>query len=96
MADAVAKFAYHILQGKKAKSEERFIKKKLPKLLAKYQKEQRAHEEKLAARKWQLSLPKAAYTGIYKNKNLGNTQVRLEKEKTHFYDGASRQRGHGL
>jgi len=87
MADAVAKFAYRILQGKKAKSEERFIKKKLPKLLAKYQKEQRAHKKKLAERKWQLSLPKAAYTGSYKNKNLGNTQVRLEEGKLIFAMG---------
>jgi CubicO group peptidase (beta-lactamase class C family) len=77
-ANLISKYAYNLYLGNKreVKRAERILRKKVPKALAKGRKAQRAHEQKLAERSWNLSLPKEHYAGTYHSEKFGSVEIR--------------------
>lgn len=82
-ANLISKYAYNLYLGnrKEVKKSEKILRKKVPKALAKERKAQLAHEQKMAERTWNLSHPKAAYTGIYRSEKYGDVAIYYENEQ---------------
>jgi len=80
-ANLISKYAYNLYLGnkKEVKRAEKILRKKVPKALAKERKAQLAHEQKMAERTWNLTLPKEQYAGIYQNEKLGSVEIRYEQ-----------------
>ncbi|MEQ8907726.1 MAG: serine hydrolase domain-containing protein [Vicingaceae bacterium] len=76
-ANLIAKYAYNLYLGnqREVRKAEKILSKKMPKLLAQERKAKRLHEEKLASRDWNLSLPTEKYVGTYYNENYGSVQL---------------------
>lgn len=89
IANLIANYAYDLYLGNnsKLKKHERTLKNKMPKLLKRAQKSQLAHEKKLAARTWQLTMPKENYAGIYKNEKFGTVKVTFKNNKNYVKFG---------
>lgn len=82
-ANLISKYAYNLYFGnkKEVKSAEKILKKKVPKALNQERKVQFAHEQKLAEREWNLSLPKERYVGIYRSEKYGSVEIRYTDEQ---------------
>ncbi|MEQ8245392.1 serine hydrolase [Fulvivirga sp.] len=82
-ANLISKYAYNLYLGNKreVKSAEKILYKKVPKALAQERKAQLAHEQKMAERSWNLSLPKKQYAGTYKSDNYGMVEISYEDEQ---------------
>ena len=80
-ANLVSKYAYNLYLGnkKELKKAEKILYKKVPKVLAQERKTQLAHEQKMAERTWNLTLPKAQYAGIFSSEKYGTVEI-LYKE----------------
>ena len=80
LAIRITQYAYDLYLGNKGavKKHERRAARKLKKQLRRYRKWERKHLSKIAKRTWQLTLPKTAYTGTFRNPHLGEVTVALE------------------
>ena len=56
----------------------------LQKLMQKFPARMKQHAEKMAARKWQLTLPESAYLGVFYNEYLGELVVSKTNDKQFF------------
>ncbi|HKK77181.1 MAG TPA: serine hydrolase domain-containing protein [Saprospiraceae bacterium] len=76
----ISKYAYNLYLGnkKQVKRAEKILDKKVPKALAKERKAQLAHEQKMAERTWNLSLPKDQYAGTFTSEKYGSVEIRYE------------------
>ena len=83
VANMIAEYAYDLYNDNSTElaRHEKMLKKKLPSMLEGIQKGQIKHEEKMAARQWQLKFPKESYPGTYRNENFGTVKVWLEDEE---------------
>lgn len=79
-ANLISKYAYNLYLGNKkgVKEAEKILYKKVPKVLAQERKAQLAHEQKMAERTWNLSLPKAQYAGVFDNEKYGSVEIVYE------------------
>lgn len=79
-ANLISKYAYNLYLGNKSevKSAEKILNKKVPKALAQERKAQLAHEQKMAERAWNLSLPKEQFTGIYNSGKFGSVEIQYQ------------------
>ena len=55
--------------------------KRLPARLKSMQKNEQAHQNKLAKRSWQLLLPKSDYVGDYAHPTLGTVKIEYQEEE---------------
>lgn len=80
-ANLISKYAYNLFLGnkKEVKKAERILRKKVPKALAQERKAQLAHQQKMAQRTWNLSLPKAQYEGTFKSEKYGTVKIRYQE-----------------
>ena len=80
VAIMITQYAYDLYLGNEAevKKHEQQVKKKISKQLKQYRKSETKHQEKLASRTWQLTLPKSAFAGTYQNPHLGKVTVSIE------------------
>jgi CubicO group peptidase (beta-lactamase class C family) len=80
-ANLISKYAYNLYLGnkKEVKRAEKILSKKVPKALAKARKAQLAHEQKMAERMWNLSLPRNQYTGTFISEKYGSVEIRYEQ-----------------
>ena len=76
-ANLISKYAYNLYLGnkKEVKSAEKILRKKVPKALAQERKAQLAHEQKMAERSWNLSLPKEQYAGTFTSEKYGSVEI---------------------
>ena len=79
-ANLISKYAYNLYLGnkKELKKAEKILNKKVPKALAQERKTQLAHEQKMAERTWNLTLPKAQYAGVFSSEKYGSVEIRYE------------------
>lgn len=79
-ANLISKYAYNLyLQNKReVRKAERILNRKIPKALDKVRKVQIEHEQKLAERTWNLSLPKKQYAGKYHSEKLGSVEIQYQ------------------
>jgi len=82
-ANLISKYAYNLYLGnkKEVKKAERILRKKVPKALAQERKAQLAHQQKMAQRTWNLSLPKAQYEGTFRSEKYGTVKIRYHEEQ---------------
>lgn len=82
-ANLISKYAYNLYLGnkKEAKSAENILHKKVSKALEKERKAMRQHEQKMAERSWNLTLPEEKYTGNYHSEKLGSITIYYEGQK---------------
>ncbi|WP_194977041.1 serine hydrolase domain-containing protein [Aquiflexum lacus] len=80
-ANLISKYAYNLYLGnkKELKKAEKILNKKVPKALAQERKTQLAHEQKMAERTWNLTLPKAQYAGVFSSEKYGSVEIRYEE-----------------
>ncbi|GGE01295.1 serine hydrolase domain-containing protein [Planktosalinus lacus] len=80
-ANLVSKYAYNLYLGnkKELKKAEKILNKKVPKALAQERKAQLDHEQKMAERTWNLSLPEAQYEGIFTSEKYGSVEILYEE-----------------
>tara|TARA_R110002072_G_scaffold22432_6_gene78761 strand:+ start:827 stop:2311 length:1485 start_codon:yes stop_codon:yes gene_type:complete len=80
-ANLISKYAYNLYLGnkKELKKAEKILNKKVPKALAQERKAQLAHEQKMAERTWNLSLPEAQYEGTFTNEKYGSVEILHEE-----------------
>lgn len=80
LAIKVTQYAYDLYLGNEqaVKKHERQAARQLQKKLKRYRKFEAKHKAKLAERTWQLTLPRSAYTGTYRNEHMGDVTVALE------------------
>jgi len=83
VANMIAEYAYDLYNenSEDLARHEKMLKKKLPSMLEGIQKGQIKHEEKMAAREWQLKYPKESYPGKFSNENFGTLKVWLEDDE---------------
>ncbi len=89
-ANLISKYAYNTYLGnkKEVKRAEKILNKKVPKALARERKAQLAHEQKLAEREWNLSLPKEEFTGIYQSEKFGKVEICYQDDRFEVKAGA--------
>ncbi len=82
-ANLISKYAYNLYLGnnREVRRAERILHGKIPKALAKQRKAQLDHEQKLAERTWNLSLPKEQFAGIYHSEKLGSVEIQYLDEQ---------------
>lgn len=80
-ANLVSKYAYNLYLGnkKELKKAEKILNKKVPKALAQERKAQLDHEQKMAERTWNLSLPEAQYEGTFTSEKYGSVEILYEE-----------------
>ncbi len=82
-ANLISKYAYNLYLGnkKELKQAEKILNKKVPKALAQERKVQLAHEQKMAERTWNLTLPKAHYAGVFRSEKYGTVEIHYQEEQ---------------
>ncbi|WP_421949500.1 serine hydrolase domain-containing protein [Phaeodactylibacter xiamenensis] len=83
LAIRITQYAYDLYLGNEGavKKHERQAARQLKKQLRRYRKWESKHLSKMAKRTWQLTLPKAAYTGAFRNPHLGEVTIALEADE---------------
>jgi hypothetical protein len=89
IANMIAEYAYDLYNDntKQLSEHHKMLEKKLPSMLQGIQKSQIKHEEKMAARQWQLKFPKESYPGTFHNENFGTLKVWLENDEFRVASG---------
>lgn len=79
-ANLISKYAYNLYLGnkKELKKAEKILNKKVPKALAQERKSQIGHEQKMAERTWNLTLPKAQYVGVFNSEKYGSVAIEYQ------------------
>ncbi len=89
VADLIAAYAYdlHLGKTKNLKKHERFLRKKLPKILHREQQDWQEFQAKIAGRTWQMSLPFEKYAGKFHHEKVGTVEIIAENESLTFHYG---------
>jgi CubicO group peptidase (beta-lactamase class C family) len=78
----IAEYAYDLYMGTPdLKKHEKYLNRKISKLIKKNQKSERKSIQQFAKRPWLLTLPKSSYAGSFANPELGTLTVAFEKEE---------------